>query len=147
MRRHAAIALTGIVILIAASASALVAHVLIDRLGDTLLTTDTYDHVSHCSRFVVFATGASIIVFLLARLWSAIFADARRSSTSMRETIASNLVADLRHSNASVRRLKRRAYRMEFFRVFIHAPLHYYDSAPTHLVAWSFDRECRRTDG
>ena len=279
MRRHAAIALTGIVILVAASASALVAHVLVDRLGDTLLTTDTYDHVSHRSRFAVFATGASIIVFLLARLWSAIFTDAHRSSTSMRETIAraarrcshpfallativlavvavvamedfdvlraggadvslqaalggslwlglcvtafvaavvitivalglrgvsqtyrllvavirdvllairamcgdlrplgvcerprfalstlrnlvhraakrgppsflaSDLVSHLRQFNASVRRSKRRAYRMEFFRVLIHAPLHYGDSAPTHLVAWSFDRECRRTDG
>lgn len=88
MRRHAAIALTGIVIFVVASATALISHVLVDRLGDTLLATDTYDHLAHGSRFVVFAGGASIVVFLLSRLWSAIFADARKTSMAMRETIA-----------------------------------------------------------
>jgi hypothetical protein len=88
VRRHAAIALTGILILIVASATALISHVLVDRLGDTLLATDTYDHLAHRSRFVVFAGGASIVVFLLSRLWSAVFADARHTSMAMRETIA-----------------------------------------------------------
>ncbi len=88
MRRHAAIALTGIVILVAASATALISHILIDQLGDRLLTTDTYDYVEHRSRFVVFAVAASTVAFMLSRLWNAVFADARRSPTCMRDTIA-----------------------------------------------------------
>jgi outer membrane receptor protein involved in Fe transport len=85
VRRQPAFALVGIVIVVVASAAALISHVLVDVFGDALLANDTYDHVAHQSRFVVFAMSATVVAGLLAASWRAAFADARHSTLAMRE--------------------------------------------------------------
>lgn len=82
----------------AAFGTALVSHVLIDALGDVLLTNDTYDHVSHHSRLVVFAIGGLVGCGFLLHLWLAAFHDARGSQSKVREILAHAAAARMRVS-------------------------------------------------
>ncbi len=87
VRVFRAIALAVVCILIAASLTAVISHVLIDALGDVLLAHDSYDRLGHASRSIV--VGASLAGFagLIGLLVAAIGADAFGTRQGTRTTI------------------------------------------------------------
>ncbi|GAC1546213.1 MAG: hypothetical protein NVS2B17_29320 [Candidatus Velthaea sp.] len=80
-------ALLGVLVLMAAFGTALVSHVVIDALGDVLLTNDTYDRVAHHSRLLVCASGGLLGCGFLLRFWLAALSDARGSRSDVREML------------------------------------------------------------
>lgn len=84
MQRNAPLVLVGIAIVLASCVTALFAHVIVDVLGDVMLSTDTYDRVAHGSRGIVLAGVGFALALASLRLWFAVCADARRSRSAMR---------------------------------------------------------------
>jgi hypothetical protein len=71
------------VVLCAAAAGAVIAHVAIDIVGDYALAHDSYDDVQHGSRAFVSGAALTIAVFLAARGLSACCAIAARNRTRL----------------------------------------------------------------
>jgi TRAP-type C4-dicarboxylate transport system permease small subunit len=80
-----------IVPLCAALAAALFAHVGIDVAGDYLLPHDTYDDVSHASRYVVLAAVAMLLFAMFVAALSAAIREARGSVDAFGRILRSSL--------------------------------------------------------
>jgi len=87
VRVSRAIALALVCILIAASLTAVISHVLIDALGDMLLAHDTYDRLGHASRSMVLGTSLAGVAGLIGLSLAAIAADAFGTRRATRTTI------------------------------------------------------------
>ena len=87
MPRFAVVSLIGLAIVVAACATAVFAHVLIDALGDIVLRRDAYDGVAHSSRVVVAGGVTALAALALLRLWCAAFANAHRSRHELRDVL------------------------------------------------------------
>lgn len=81
--------LLGITVVLTACVTALVAHVLIDMLGDFALVHDAYDRIEHGSRLVIFAGSVGLVTLALFWLWCSAVADARTPRSGVRDLLIS----------------------------------------------------------
>ena len=84
MQHNAPLVLVGIAIVLASCVTALFSRVIVDVLGDVVLSTDTYDRVAHGSHGIVLAGVGFALALASLRLWFAVCADAHRSRNAMR---------------------------------------------------------------